>query len=256
MDRFESTRLAAAAWYDDGQHGGAVSALIARAVEQSPSLTPMEVARVTVELFRVLPVTELEVVTSVVREGKKIQTSEVRIYSADLELARGLVQRLRFTDLGEDFPPIEPPSALPDESGEHFGDVMMFTDDGQVSFGRNAVQVSHVEGSFAEVGTKTVWFRVTVPLVVGEIMSPTQRAVITGDFANGLTRLAQPQEFVFMNSDLTVRLARQPLGDWIGVRGSAIWDRGGRGLAEITLFDGTGAFATAGQTLFLDRATN
>ena len=190
-----------------------------------------------------------------VREGKKTQTTEVRLYVEDLEVAHGLVQRLRVDDLGQDFENAGPPT--PPESLEKvpFSSVMPFpNDDGKLAFGRSAVEVAQVEGSLADVGAKAVWFRITTRLVEGEDLSPVQRAVITGDFSNGLTRKAQPDDIVFMNSDLSLRFARPPVGEWIAISGESIWDRSGRGAAHATLFDEAGAFAHAGQTLFLDQA--
>ena len=244
-----------ASWYANGQHGGVVAALMARAVERSPSLTEMEVARVTVELFRVVPVDRLEVVTNLIRQGKKIQTTEVRLYVGDLEVAHGLVQRLRVGDLGQDFANVAPPFHPASLEKVSFSSVMPFpTDDGKPAFGRSAVEVAHVDGSFADVGPKAVWFRITAQLVEGEDLSPMQRAVITGDFSNGLTRKAQPDEIVFMNSDLSLRFARLPVGEWIAISGESVWDRSGRGAAHTNLFDESGVFAHAGQTLFLDHA--
>ena len=246
----ESTRLAAAEWYDDGQHGGTVSALIARAVERLPSLVPMQVARVTVELFRVVPVAPLEVVASIIREGKRVQTSEVRVLAGETEVARGIVQRLRVTQLPNEYP-AQPPPDQPDDI-RPFAGLLPFRDAGRVSFARHAVDVIEAEGTFLEAGPATVWFRINIPLVAGEQLSPTQRAVISGDFSNGLSRLASPRETVFMNSDLTVRIARPPAGEWIAVSGDSVWDVGGRGVAESRLLDIDGWFGTAGQTLFLD----
>ena len=246
--------LSRASWYANGQHGRVVAALMARAVERSPSLTEMEVARVTVELFRVVSVDRLEVVPNLIRQGKKIQTTEVRLYVGDLEVAHGLVQRLRVGDLGQDFANAGPPTLQESVEKVPFGSVMPFPDDGALAFGRSAVEVAEVDGSFADVGPKAVWFRITTRLVEGEALSPLQRAVITADFSNGLTRKAQPYEIVFMNSDLSVRFARPPEGEWIAISGRSIWDRSGRGAAHATLFDETGAFAHAGQTLFLDHA--
>lgn len=252
---FESTRLAAAEWYPDGQHGGVVSALITRAVEVSPSLTPMEVARVTVELFRVVPITTLEVVTELVREGKRIQTTEVRLYQADLEVARGLVQRLRTTELAfpDDFGlPVDKPVGPDGLEPVPFADLVPFPDRGLVTFGRGALTLREASGTFAEPGPATVWFNFDHHLVAGENLSPTQRAVLASDFSNGLSRLANGTEWVFMNSDLSVHLARPPRGEWIALDGESIWDRGGRGVATSHLFDAHGPIGRATQTLFLD----
>jgi hypothetical protein len=253
----DSTRLSAAEWYPDGQHGGVVSALIAGAVERSPSLTPMEVARVTVELFRVVPVVPLEVVVEPVREGKKIQTSEVRVYSGETELARGLVQRLRTTN--HTFPAsFGAPVGMPPGPGEleprSFAAVIPFPDRGLVTFGRTAIEMREAAGSFSRPGPATVWFRVTRPLVEGRDISPVQRAVIAADFSNGLSRLADGDEWVFMNSDLSVHLARPPVGEWVAVDGESIWDAGGRGVATSHLFDEKGPIGRATQTLFLEPA--
>jgi hypothetical protein len=223
-----------------------------RAVEKQPSLTPMQVARTTVELFRVVPVERLEVVTTLIREGKRVQTTEVRLYAGDLELAHGLVQRLRVTDLGQDFE--DPPMPrLPNmDNVEDFGTVMQFRDDGLPVFGRHAVKVDHVEGHFSEVGKKTAWFRVSSELVAGEPLTPTESAIILGDFSNGLTRKRQPYEVVFMNTDLTVRFSRQPVGEWIAIDGESLWNRTGRGSSFTRLYDIEGAFGHAAQTLFLN----
>ncbi len=252
---FESTRLAAAEWYPDGQHGGVVAAFLSHAVETSPSLTPMEVARVTCELFRIVPVTTVEVVTELVREGKKIQTTEVRLYSQELELARALVQRLRTTELdlpAETSERISTPP-LPDTLDPvEFRSLMPFGGEGPVSFGRHAVQIRQARGTFAEPGPAAVWLRFPVRLVEGVDMTPTERAIIASDFSNGLSRLAQPWEVVFMNSDISVHLARPPVGEWVGLDGESIWNKDGRGVATSHLFDVQGPIGRATQTLFLE----
>ena len=254
---YASTRLAAAEWYPDGQHGGVVSALIARAVEATPTLVPMQIARLSVELFRVIPITPLELVVRVVREGKRIQTSAVRIYAGDVEVAIALVQRLRVTTL--DFPPelsAPLPFAGPSPDGTRpFSEVMPLAPHGPVSFAQCAIEVCEIDGGFREPGAATVWFRLTKPLVQGQANSPTSTAIVAGDFSNGLSRLAHPDRWVFMNSDLTVHLARPPESEWIALAGSSRWESTGRGCASSELYDVTGPVGRATQTLFLDTTT-
>jgi len=252
---FASTRLAAAEWYPDGQHGGVVSALIASVVESIPSLTPMEISRVTVELFRVVPVSMLEAVVEIVREGKRIQTCEVRLYDGATEVARGLVQRLRTTSL--DFPThydsgLRSPRGPDGLEDLAFADVVPLPDTGQITFGRGALTLREATGSVAAPGPATVWFKFDTALVDGEETSPTQRAILAADFSNGLSRFADGTEWVFMNSDLSIHLARPPIGDWIALDGESIWHRGGRGVATSHLFDAQGPIGRATQTLFLD----
>lgn len=251
---FESTRLSAAEWYPDGQHGGVVAALLTAVVEDVPTLTPMEVARVTVEIFRVVPVTTLEAIVEIIREGKRIQTCQVRLLDGDTEVARALVQRLRTTEL--DFPTtfgevLDPPAGPEGLADIRFADVVPFPGDA-LTFGRGAVTIREAKGAFAVPGPATVWFRIGSPLIAGALLSPTQRAVLAADFSNGLSRHADGSEWVFMNSDLSIHLARPPRGEWVALDGESIWDRGGRGVATSHLFDAQGPIGRATQTLFLD----
>ena len=94
----ESTPLSQSGWYEDGQHGGLVAGLMARAVDAVPTLTPMEIARLTVDIFRVVPTVPLRVTTSILREGKRIQLVRAYLRSGDTELAQATAMRLRIAD--------------------------------------------------------------------------------------------------------------------------------------------------------------
>jgi len=89
------------------QHGGAPAALIGRALE-----TPgMRLARVTIELVRPVPLTELRLQTEVVRPGRRVgQLVEARLHAGDELVVRALALRLRRGEgprpAGE---PVEPP---------------------------------------------------------------------------------------------------------------------------------------------------
>lgn len=252
----ESTPLARAGWYGDGQHGGVVAALLGRAIEAVSTLTEMEVARLTVELFRVVPVVPLRLETRLVREGKRLQMVEASAFDpAGLELARAVGLKLRTSDL--DLPPtaLTPPPAIPppdeieppDMSGWGIGS-------DEVLFHRQAVEVREVGGGFDEIGPGAMWLRIRRPLVAGEELTPLTRAVVAGDFVNGLSRLVEAKNFVFMNADLTIHLHRPPIGEWVGVEAVSRYDRSGRGVATATLSDTTSEIGRSTQTLFIDRA--
>jgi hypothetical protein len=44
----------------------------------------MQVSRLTVEIFRVIPLVPLRIETEIVREGKKIQTVQARVFESVL----------------------------------------------------------------------------------------------------------------------------------------------------------------------------
>ncbi len=254
-DIVESTPLSRAGWYEDGQHGGVVAALLARAVEATPTLVPMSVARLTVELFRQVPAVPLRSETRVVRQGKRIQVVEASAWADDVEMARATALRLRTTDL--DLPaealtaePTPPPPDTVAPAGSSWG---VGPTDGRIMFHRHAIEIREVEGSFRELGPAAVWIRMTTPLVAGEQPSPLIRAVVAGDFSNGVSRLLHSSDWVFMNADLNVALHREPQGEWIGLRSTSRLGSTGRGIAHSVLYDLSGPIGHAFQTLYIDR---
>jgi hypothetical protein len=120
-------------------------------------------------------------------------------------------------------------------------------------FHRHAIDIREADGSWYQTGPAAVWLRITRPLVAGRQPSPLQRAVVTADFGNGVSRLLHTRDWVFMNADLTVHLFRMPVGEWVALRAESWYDRSGRGVAASTLYDTAGPIGRGTQTLFLDR---
>lgn len=255
-DTYESTPLANAGWYQEGQHGGALSALITGHVDKIPTIAPMEIARITVEIFRVVPLVPLTIATEIVREGKRIQKIRAEVTDpAGTLLSMASVQRLRtadhpLPDLAETpglvlTPPEE--SHIPDASTWGVGDT------GKVMFHRNAIEIREIEGGFFDKGPGSVWIKPTVPIVAGQPISPPQRAVLAGDFCNGVSRILD-FDWVFMNSDLTVHIGRYPAGEWIALDAESHYSDLGRGVAAGSLWDEAAWVGRSAQTLFLDHS--
>ena len=254
---YESTELAGAGWYQEGQHGGALAALIAGHVERIPTLTPMEIARLTVEIFRVVPLVPLRIETDIVREGKRIQTVEARLTGPDGTLfSMATVQRLRTTKLSlppeAQGPPLE--LTTPDRLDPFAGQTWGVGEVGRVLFHRQAIEVREIHGGFTTKGPGAVWIRLTKPIVAGLEVTPVQRAVATADFCNGISRRLDVSEYVFMNSDLTVHLARYPSGEWVALDAESTYGPVGRGVATGSLWDLEGPLGRSTQTLYLDRS--
>src|SRR3954463_2283335 len=84
--RVDGTRVipsphAAGPWDPRMQHGSAPAALVVWAAESVATPVPMQVARMTVDLMRPVPLTELALEIEVLREGRKIQLCAVRLKS-------------------------------------------------------------------------------------------------------------------------------------------------------------------------------
>lgn len=251
---YESTPLSNAGWYEEGQHGGALAALITGHIERIPTLTPMEIARVTVEIFRVVPLVPLTIATEVVREGKRIQkvTAEVTDPSGTL-LSMASVQRLRTATLPLPEAAATPdlPFPAPDECPRPDTRSWGHGDTDKTMFHRNAIEVREIHGGFDDPGPGGVWIRVTEPIVAGEEISPAQRAVVTADFCNGVSR-SLGNDWVFMNSDLTVHISRYPFGEWVALDAESHYSNLGRGVADGSLWDERAWVGRSAQTLYLD----
>jgi hypothetical protein len=103
------------------------------------------------------------------------------------------------------------------------------------------------------VGAAAAWFRLRMPVVEGEEPSPLQRTVTAADFANGLSWVLPWDDWLFVNTELTVHLAREPEGEWIGLDARTAISALGTGLATATLHDHLGPVGTCAQALFVDR---
>ncbi|MCQ3804442.1 MAG: thioesterase family protein [bacterium] len=253
----ESTPLSQSGWYEDGQHGGLVAGLLARALEAVPTLAPMEVARLTVDIFRVVPTVPLRVSTSILREGKRIQTVRAFLSAGDTELAQATAMRLRIADRPPPQRALPPPALLPLQVAEARPVDMKRVGvgvSGRPYFHRDGVEMRQAEGSFDHPGPGAVWIRMIVPLVAGEEPTPLQRAVITADHGNGVSSVL-PTSWVFMNADLNVHLLHMPVGEWLGLRSESWFGSHGRGVAHSQLFDATGAIGRSVQSLFADYRT-
>jgi hypothetical protein len=77
-------------------------------------------------------------------------------------------------------------------------------------------------------------------VVAGEETTPLQRAVAFADFGNGLSRALDFRTHLFVNTDLTVHLHREPAGEWVALDARTDLDGSGAGQATSILRDETG----------------
>src|SRR6185437_14311705 len=79
-------------------------------MEALPSESPMAVVRVTVEIFRPVPLRPVEVSARIEREGRRVQLLTATLTDGNTELCRATAWRMRIADLdlGEQPPPTVP----------------------------------------------------------------------------------------------------------------------------------------------------
>lgn len=244
-DRVVTREHAAGPWDPTMQHGGAPSSLVVWAAERIPTPQPMQIARVTVDLMRPVPVAPLTIETDVVRDGRKIQLCAIRLLANGVEVVRASVLKVRAQ-----------PVTLPDVVAEMPIDVPLQDagcEEPQVSNNfLGSVTLRAVKGGFLKPGPAAIWFRANRPMVEGAPNSQVMRTVLAADCTNGVSSVLDFTKWTFLNADLTVSFAREPVGEWILLNSEMTLGRDGAGLAVSRLGDMHGYFGRAVQSLVVE----
>lgn len=243
--RFTSTPHSAGPWSPGTQHLGPPSALLVRAMEQLPSAAPMLFARVTVEILGPVPVAELTVTAGVDRPGRSVELLGAEMSAGGRVVARARAWRHVRSDtstvaVGVD-EPLPPPEA---------GEPMHRPENWSAGY-LDAMEWRALSGHLGKPGPAKVWGRQGVPLVVDEQPTGLQRLFVIADSGNGVSSVLDPLEWLFINSELTVHLYREPVGEWIALDAKTAIGPDGVGTAFSTLHDSQGAVGRGAQALLI-----
>jgi hypothetical protein len=246
-DRVVTSPDAAGPWDVRMQHGSAPAALVVWAAEAVLTPVPMQIARVTIDLMRPVPVAPLTLAAEVLRAGRKIQLCAVRLFADGVLVVGATVLKIRTEALtlprGVGDQPVELPG--PDQSRP------------EVDFSSSpfvtGISVRAARGQFGVPGPGAIWYRVDRPLVEGFAISQAMRAVVAADFCNATSPTLDFRDWTFINADLSVSLARQPVGDWILLDAESRIGPDGAGLAMARLADEHGYFGRAVQSLVIEK---
>jgi len=238
--RFASSEHTRGPWDERSQHAGPPAALLGRAVEQLAA-PHMRVARITYDIARPVPIAELTVTASVVRQGRSVAIVQAAIEPYMRCSALLIREAEGAAPAFADPPALTFEDAVPRE---------FFPVPYAIGY-HTAMEVRFAEGSFTEPGPATCWMRATMPLVDGEEMSPLSRVLVAADSGNGVSAALDYRRWLFINTELTVHLIREPAGEWVHLDSVTRVGPGGVGIAETVLWDETGRLGRAAQTLLV-----
>jgi hypothetical protein len=239
---------AAGPWDSRMQHGSAPAALVAWAAEAIPTREPMQIVRVSIDLMRPVPVAPLTMETEILREGRKIQLCAIRLLFEDNVVVGATVLKMRTQaltlppEVGDITVALPKPDRCPSDKGS-FSSVPFVT----------GMSMRPARGQFAVPGPAAIWYRVERPIVEGAPVSPAMRAMVAADFSNGTSPAFDFRDWTYINADLTVNFARQPVGEWILVDAESWIGPEGAGLAISRLADTRGYFGRAVQSLVIEK---
>ena len=241
--RFASTPHTRGPWDPAFQHAGPPAALLGRAVERCEPRDGFVLARATFEILRAVPVAEVEVAVRVARPGRSVELLEGELTAEGEPVMTVRAWRVLATtapSVDRDPPPPDRPAepSPPPPGLDGFG------------YGR-AVDLRFAAGGWGQRRPATVWTRLLQPVVPDEEPSGVQRVLAVADSGNGVSAVLSWDEWLFINTELTVHFRRPPRGEWICLDAETSIAAGGAGLARSVLSDDDGVVAQGAQALLV-----
>jgi hypothetical protein len=243
--RYVPTELTRGPWDPDAQHAGPPAALLGTALERHQARPDAQVVRVTCEILRPVPLAPLTVATERLRPGRSVELLAATLSADDEPVMRATAWRVRTADLALDVP-AEPPPPGPGSAQEK-----PFFPTGETVGYHTAMEVRFVRGGFTEQGRATAWMRMRHPLIAGEAPSPLARVLIAADSGNGVSGVLDYRRWLFINTDLTVYLHREPVGEWVCLDATTTVEPHGVGLATSVIADEHAVIGRGLQALFV-----
>lgn len=244
---FTPTDYVTGPWDPEMCHAGPPAALILNSVaEEAPD---MGITRATFEIPRGIPKVPCTVQIEDIRSGGKIRLLRAQLRSESAELLmsanvwciRTTRTRLPISDpYALNLPPVEECQPLDVD----FGEVLGYMD---------GVEMRTAAGLPFRGGSAAIWIRLAIPLIDGETADPYALCGMFGDLGNGIAAIEPLNQLFAINTDLTVYLARRPIGEWIAVESLTISHGLGLGMTDSLVYDATGFVGRANQSIFFDR---
>ncbi len=232
--------LACSMWSDDQMHGVALSGALAWAAERelaAAGRTDLRPARWAVDLFKPARMVPCTLTAEVEREGRRICLVDVILSQDGERVARGTATFLKpsATTDGEVWAPNERPAPPP-------VDVVPPATEPRAPYVASSVGWSQDFLAHQNADRKTTW-STAVPVVPDEPLTGFQAAASTADGASMVTNWGT-RGVEYINTDITMTLAREPEGIEIGLVATDRVEHDGIAVGTAAIFDRRGPLGT------------
>jgi hypothetical protein len=222
---------------------------MSRAIESLDGGDAFAIARFTMEVLRSIPLRPLTVRAELVRGGRRVQLVRAVLADDRGEVAIAHAWRIRRGDTGG----VATPNTQPDFAGPAGSQPPPVFDPWQGPSYFSAVEWRLAAGGFLDPGPAIAWMRMKVPLVDDETPSPLTRVLVAADSGNGISQVVPLASHLFINTELSVHLFREPGGDWICLDAITRVGPESAGLASSVIFDMGGQVGVGNQSLLIAR---
>ena len=245
-------------WAENMLHGRVISGLIGYEAElnlqNEINLSDWQIARITVDMFRVAPMAPLAVEVKFVRSGRRIKVLEVEILTDRPESGKVLIAKGAVFALRKSTPPLSrvwTPTRWSKEYPQQIDPEHACSVDDSPSLRPHIWEtINATEGDVRgnrisrSYGVRRAWIRETIDLIQDIVPSPIVRVAQVADIANPVANSSE-EALHYINVDLTLYLNRNPIGDWIGVETLQHGSANGISIGAINLYDIDGLVGTS-----------
>ncbi|SNS20445.1 thioesterase family protein [Rhodococcoides kyotonense] len=246
---FRTTERTVSLWAPTMQHGAPPSALLVRALERVSPRADVQLTRVVVELLGPVPIADITVRSWIERPGRSIELAVAELWArsetgASRAVARGTAWRMATAATSHVSHVADPPLEPVSEATDHVWSGLW-----ESGYLENVEMKALTK--LGGPGPGQVWARPKPALVEGESMTPLERLFSIADIANGIGATLDLDRWTFLNTDLTVHVFREPVGDWIGVSAETSTGPSGFAMSAGVLHDERGPVGRIAQTVLV-----
>ncbi|MCW2799984.1 MAG: hypothetical protein JWQ70_1456, partial [Aeromicrobium sp.] len=240
-DQLVPSPIARSMWSADQMHGVAVSGALARGLEMRLAelgRTDLVPARYTVDLFQPAKMAPCTVATEVVREGRRLCLIDATLLQDGNRVARASCIFLLPTasPSGVVWTPPDHPEAPPT-------DLVPPSEEPRVPFFTSDAAWSQSFPEHQNAGRKQTW-QAGLEVVEGEVGTPFQSVASVADATSMVVNWGT-EGVQFINTDITLALARPPVGREIGLSATDRVEVDGIAVGTVEVFDRAGPLGTA-----------
>jgi len=227
--RYAPTEAAVGYWSPDSINGRLIVGLLGFELERLFGQAEWQPSRLTVDMFRLPRRVPIEIRARLLHEGGQLRLAEADCFCGEKPVARASIQFLKrshapdgafWSPAAWDAPP---PDSVP---------------------APRSVETAHwdrrvVLGKFGTAGPRRAWHRETRELVEGAPYTPFSRAAMMADVASSMVNSGS-SGLGYINSDVTLYLQRNPIGEWLGLDTVNHQSADGVAIGECWIYDEAG----------------
>jgi hypothetical protein len=239
--RFVPTRASVGPWDPNSLHGRVIVGLLGSEIERQYGSADYMPARLTVDMYKLPDLSPVEVTTRVVKDGYRIKVVDAEFISGGQSAGRATCQLLRKTEN----PPGKVWRRAPWDAPKP--EDIEPPQDRRFALG-GMWKMRPIQGEFLRgSGPRKTWMAEVRELVEGEPLTPFVRVAVAADFASPFAH-ASDTGLGYINTDVTVYLHREPVGEWIGFESFSHGATSGVAVGDCLLHDEAGHIGSASCT--------